>query len=226
VSTLLKNGKTFVSIEPGLPDLTIEYSPGDDLAHAYEGPFELDRSMNLEVMTYKNGELYGQPYKTELNHHLALGKTDSISAFSPYYTAGGTNGLTDGLTGSLNFRDGRWMGFSGNDAVVKMDLGADEMISSVRINFYEYGNAWILPPQKVTVFISIDGKEWSQLYADVFEINPDGSEKAIHEFRFNSAGMHEVRYIKVFAKNAGPLPDWHDAAGSDSWLFVDEIIVR
>jgi hypothetical protein len=24
----------------------------------------------------------------------------------------------------------------------------------------------------------------------------------------------------------GPCPDWHDAAGSSSWIFVDELIIQ
>jgi hexosaminidase len=228
VSTLLKNGKTFVNIEPGLPDLTIEYSPGDDLAHAYEGPFELDRSMNLEVMTYKNGELYGQPYKTELNHHLALGKTDSISAFSPYYTAGGTNGLTDGLTGSLNFRDGRWMGFSGEDVYIEIDLGKEQNLTAVSMNCYEYPNAWIMLPESVGLEVSGDGKKWEHLSGVILQSDPqkDPSRKRIIEHKIPINRQEKFRYIRIIALNYGKLPEWHDAAGSDAWIFMDEIIVR
>ena len=134
--------------------------------------------------------------------------------------------MTDGLTGTINFRDGRWMGFSGTDAVVEIDLGEEQMISKVGINFFEYGNAWILSPKQVTMFISSDGEKWKELYSTQFDINPEGSEKDILRFEFHSAGLHRAHFIKVVAENAGPLPEWHDAAGSDSWIFVDEIIVR
>ena len=118
------------------------------------------------------------------------------------------------------------MGFSGTDAVVELDLEQSQMISKVDVNFYEYDNAWILTPKKVTIFISNDGKTWRELYATEFEINLDGSQKDIHSLDYQSAGLHEARYVKVIAENAGPLPAWHDAAGSDSWIFVDEIILR
>ncbi len=35
-----------------------------------------------------------------------------------------------------------------------------------------------------------------------------------------------VRYIKMTAKNAGLLPEWHPGAGHPSWLFADEIMVE
>ena len=33
----------------------------------------------------------------------------------------------------------------------------------------------------------------------------------------------EAKYIKIKAVNYGACPDWHPAAGSKSWLFVDEV---
>lgn len=227
VSTFLKHGKTFVKIEPGLPDLTIEYSPGDGLAHAYERPFELDQSMNLEVMAYKNNQIYGAVYETELVHHFALGKTDSISAFSPYYTAGGTNGLTDGLTGSLNFRDGRWMGFSGVDADVTLDLSKEQELSSLSFHYYLYPDAWIMQPKQVSVYASINGENWVQIgKEDQFVSTDTGSDKAVCTTQIELKTDSQYRYLRVVIKNFGKLPDNHAAAGSDAWIFVDEIIVR
>ena len=36
----------------------------------------------------------------------------------------------------------------------------------------------------------------------------------------------DAKYLKIFAKNYGKLPSWHEAAGAESWLFIDEIIVE
>ena len=228
VTTFVEDGKTFVKIEPGLPNLTIEYSPGDDLAHPYQKPFALEKSINLEVMAYKNGQLYGDVYEIELVHHLALGKTDSISTFSPYYTAGGKNGLTDGLIGSLNFRDGRWMGFSGTDAVIEIDLGKKQVISAVTINFYEYPNAWIMLPSSVSIAVSADGETWNEFPGNLLDGNPQNhpSEKQIVHAAIEIGTDTPIRFIKVHATNYGKLPSWHEAAGSDAWIFVDEIIVN
>jgi hypothetical protein len=40
------------------------------------------------------------------------------------------------------------------------------------------------------------------------------------------AGPREVRYLRVHAKNRGPLPDWHPGSPENAWLFVDEIVVE
>ena len=36
----------------------------------------------------------------------------------------------------------------------------------------------------------------------------------------------KAKYLKVSAKTVGSLPQEHPAAGSDAWIFVDEIIIN
>jgi len=227
IKTIVKNGKTYVELTPGLPNLRLEYSLGDGLAHLYSEPFLLEKSRTLQVIPFKNVQLYGAVVEVELVHHLALGKLPKYQKqYSKYYTAGGDFGLTDGLTGSIDFRDGRWQGFSGDDMEVTIDLGTENHASTISLNFYEYGNAWILAPEWVSVYTSANGTEWEEWGKTGLEINRDGAEKSILPVQYNLAGLRPLRYIKVIAKNRGKLPDWHEAAGSESWIFVDEIIVR
>ena len=107
-----------------------------------------------------------------------------------------------------------------------IELGEKKAIGTVHINFYEYGNAWILPPKNISLFASDNGSDWEEIDRSEFEINRDGRQKSINEYTYKPRGLKTMRYLKVLAKNAGPLPEWHEAAGSEAWLFVDEIIVR
>jgi hypothetical protein len=36
----------------------------------------------------------------------------------------------------------------------------------------------------------------------------------------------KIRYINVKGYSIGRCPDWHDAAGSPSWIFLDEVWVE
>ena len=47
----------------------------------------------------------------------------------------------------------------------------------------------------------------------------------IKEFTLKNHAIR-ARYIKVFAKNYGKLPDWHLGAGGQAWIFVDEITIN
>ena len=35
-----------------------------------------------------------------------------------------------------------------------------------------------------------------------------------------------VKYIKVKVDNVGKLPEWHDYAGEDAWIMIDEISIK
>ena len=35
-----------------------------------------------------------------------------------------------------------------------------------------------------------------------------------------------ARYVRVRAYNFGKIPAWHQGAGGDPWIFVDEILIK
>ena len=37
---------------------------------------------------------------------------------------------------------------------------------------------------------------------------------------------YSARYVRVIAENYGTLPKEHPAAGSNSWLFIDEFSIK
>ncbi len=36
----------------------------------------------------------------------------------------------------------------------------------------------------------------------------------------------KARYVKVFAKSIGRVPEWHISVGEKAWLFIDEVIIQ
>ncbi|MGB0882216.1 MAG: family 20 glycosylhydrolase [Vicingaceae bacterium] len=199
----------------------------------FENEIKLDQSGKLYVQAYKNDEAYGEPTTQHFENHNAIGKKVLYkSKYNQWYSAGGDSGLVDSKTGSLDFRDGNWQGFYGNDAEMIVDLGEldlsneSQTISEVSINFYQYNNSWIFFPSKVEFSISRDGNNYVNVPTLANEnISPKERGKHIETFRTGFERQH-IKYIKVKAKSIGKVPDWHEAAGSDSWLFMDEIIVK
>ena len=56
-------------------------------------------------------------------------------------------------------------------------------------------------------------------------INPEKRGKLIQTLSVDHI-KNNYRYVKINAKNIKKVPDWHEAAGSDAWIFVDEIIIE
>ena len=246
ISSAIKDNQIIITPEAGNDDLTLKqywqygwHGENDtntvkpDKFTPIEKEIKLGSSGMLSVQAYKNDVVYGEPTTQHFENHNAIGKKIQYkSEYNQWYTAGGDSGLVDGRTGSLDFRDGNWQGFYGNDAEIILDLGEVDLsnesqkISEIAINFFQYNNSWIFFPTKVEFSISSDGNHYETVPTlDNENIKPKQRGKLIKTFRTGFERQH-TRFIKVKATNIKKVPDWHEAAGSKAWVFMDEIIVR
>jgi len=194
---------------------------------SYQEEIPIDFTGTLTVQATRRGSPYGSPVSQKVSAHLALGEKPKLeSKYSQYYTAGGDQGLSDGLLGSLDFRDGRWQGYFGAHFVGIIDLKNEQSISEVSANFYQYTNAWIFFPLEVVIEYSQDGIQWESFGTQSPSTKPNERGKFIETLGFKSDQPIQARYIKFTATNILHVPDWHEAAGSKAWIFIDEIIIR
>ncbi|MCH2200065.1 MAG: family 20 glycosylhydrolase [Flavobacteriales bacterium] len=179
-----------------------------------------------KVVGYKNGKVYGDTIELNLANHLALGApTKVINGFSDWYTGGGDKAMTDGFSGSFDFRDRHWQAEQGVDMIYEIDLGESKSISSVQIPVYIYGNAWIFSPEYIDLWSSDNGLNWEKFARiDMPSMSGDVEQRIVVAVK--DWDEFTTRYVKVEAKNPGPCPDWHDAAGQPSWVFMSEIVIN
>jgi len=149
----------------------------------------------------------------------------TYSNYNPAYSAGGEQGLVDGLKGSSNFADGRWQGYSGQDLDIELDFKKEIPVTSVSFDFLQSSYSWILLPKEVQILSSKDGMNWETVKIIPHNIPQDEQKLVIHSFKAGFENLN-TRYLRVIAKNPGPLPAWHHAAGNPSFIFGDEIIVE
>jgi hypothetical protein len=112
-----------------------------------------------------------------------------------------------------------------NDAVATIDLGEVTDLSELSSGFNQYNNSWIFLPVEVEYFLSDDGEN----FASAGKVKPESGPKEKGQFTQNftlEVAGKSARYVKLVAKNIGHCPDWHDAAGSEAWLFIDEFVIR
>lgn len=220
----------FIKLEKNLAYLDLKYRWNQDETYiSYTSPIKLEKSGKLHVQAYKNGETYGEPIRQNYVTHQALNKRVTYkTAYNQWYIGNGDLNLVDGKTGSIDFHDGAWQGFWGEDVEVIIDLVDPVHFLGLKVNFYQYANSWIFLPQQVEIETSLDGKVW-----DEHLIRSNGkpimtNEKSIKTFEFHNdkyMGMYG-RYIRLKATNIGKVPAGHEAEGEDAWLFIDEIIVE
>ena len=235
-TTIHESGDRVISIKPNLDNIELKYkweceNCNDDFRALLEGEVKiLDRSGNFIVKAYKNGIQYGDSMTIKVEKHLALSSDVTYHAdYHAWYSASGDVALTDGVLGSENFRDGNWQGFWGVPAEIEIDLGEVKTINSIATNFFVYPDAWIMLPKLFHFSHSADGKNWTTcpVVMPAATQQFENSSKSYIQLVESFAKTPKVaRYLKIRIDGYGKLPASHEAAGQDSWIFIDEIIVK
>ena len=143
------------------------------------------------------------------------------SAYSHQYTAGGNEGLIDGIQGDVNWRKGNWQGYQ-TDFECVIDFGKQQEISQFSADFLQDTRAWILFPRHVEFSFSTDAVHFSNPQVVTNEIADKDYNTQIQQFS-STIPRQKVRYLKVKAINYGKLPEWHAGTGKQAWMFADEI---
>lgn len=223
--------KMKVSISSANPDDIIMYRVDnekdinkDKIFIRYQMPFEIN--ITSEVVAYvsnyneKSRQVSARFIKKPNNYTIA-----TKSVYNPSYHGGGNGGLIDGITGSENWRKGDWQGYQGQDFEAVIDLQKSTPVNSVSARFLQDSGAWILMPSKVDYYTSEDNVNFTlaKTVDNTFAAQ-DGTVR-VKSFDAELANT-KARYVKVKAYNFGKLPEWHQGAGGDAFIFVDEISVR
>lgn len=192
--------------------------------YLYKKPFEIKASTTIKTYAV-NSETGKSAVVTAVFHKFVQDKSVKInSEYNPQYTAGGDEGLIDGLRGSVNWRLGGWQGYQAQDFEAVVDLKSVKEIHTVKAGFLEDIRAWIWYPTGMSVEVSEDGKTFVP-FGEMKNSGPtDDYTVKVSDFTVNSSA--KARYIRVRAYNFGKLPEWHLGAGGDAFIFVDEIVVE
>lgn len=145
------------------------------------------------------------------------------STYNPQYHAGGPDGLLDGILGAENWRKGDWQGYQSQDFEATIDLQQPKTITQISARFLQDMRSWILMPTKVDYLISEDNVHFSLFRTVDNSLDPQTEQTTILNFTGTQFPGMTARYVKVVAHNFGVLPSWHQGAGGDAFIFIDEI---
>lgn len=161
-------------------------------------------------------EIGSRPESAKTAAHLALGKKVIYNApYSLHYPAQGNTALTDGIRGDWTYGDGCWQGFiNGKRLDVTIDMEAETSIHSVTAAFMQVVGAEVFLPASVTISISDDGINFTELKHQTFEVTKEDPIKFTDISWVGNAQGRYVRYQAQAGKEFG------------GWIFTDEIIVK
>jgi hypothetical protein len=149
-----------------------------------------------------------------------------INAPDPQYKGGGPSTLFDLKKGSLNFRDGKWLGFRQKKLEAIFYLNKPETISSVTISSLVDIASYLMPPQEIEVW---GGNNVASLRL-IKHIKPQqpSAEKPGYLISYDATfAPVNVKVLKVVVTPLSKLPPWHKGKkGEKGWAFVDEIFLN
>jgi len=188
----------------------------------YSNPLEITKNQTIKAAYFENGLQKSAEIEQAFHFNKATGKAITLVQ-EPHesYNSGGAFTLVDGIVGNRSKFGRDWLGFSGKDLNATIDLGTATTIHQVSVSVLSNEGSWIYYPNTIEILLSNDGKEFKSvkqvLLSDIKSVNG----LVVVNFESQSA-----QFIKVIATNLGKIPNGMPGAGSDAWLFVDEIGVE
>jgi hypothetical protein len=191
----------------------------------YVAPFEIEKSVtvycySIDESNVKSTVVSSTFFKKPNNWTVAI-----HSKFNPQYTAGGNEGIIDGIRGTENWKKGDWQGYQSQDFECVIDLQKEQKITELSADFLQDSRSWILMPKKVEFYTSKDNVNFTLVKTIENELDPKEYDTKISDFK-GTVKPTAAKYIKVIAYNYGKLPLWHQGYGGDAFIFVDEITVK
>jgi putative alpha-1,2-mannosidase len=209
------------------PDVKIYYTldgaTPSTASTLFTAPITLNSNATVKCVAVKNGKqsFVVEGKFTKIREDV---KITYLSKYDTLYTAGGKDALIDGLHGTTNWRTGNWQGYQGNDLVATIDLGTVKPVKKIVIDLLQDTGAWIIFPKAVEFLTSVDGVNFKLTGAAKSKV--ESSNYKVQTQEFDLALNERAQYVKIIAHQSGPLPEWHESKGQQSYIFADEIIIE
>jgi len=219
-----ENGVAFElkSVNPTGIKYTTDGSEPNTNSISYETPILITKNKTIKAAYFENGKAKSATIEQPFFITKSTGKKIEL-VHQPHenYGIGGSFTLVDGMKGNTSKFGRDWLGFWGKDMNATIYLGKPDTISKISINTLSSEGSWIYYPKSIEILVSKDGENYIPITIvsskEIFE----NKGKIVVKF-----DKQNVQFIKVIAENNGIIADGKPGAGSNSWLFVDEISVE
>ena len=191
----------------------------------YKAPVTIGESCTFKAAALREG-MQTPVYTRKFDFNKATGRRIALNAAPTLkYTYGGASLLVDGYRGGPVYSNGAWIGFLNEPLDVTIDMQGAKPYSAVTVESLVEKGEWVFPPSSVGVYLSDDGREFTEAALMSVPQETAGSPDGVKPFKVLFPET-SARYLRVVACTVDPIPAWHGAAGQKAHMFVDEIIVE
>ncbi|HUB90335.1 MAG TPA: family 20 glycosylhydrolase [Dyella sp.] len=212
----------------GFDDLQNHYTEDgvDPVAQSpsFDDELDIHQAGTLKVVPYRNELRYDNATRFTLVHNLASGHAVTL-AQPPDASYAPVSALVDGVLGTPEIHDGRWVAWHESNLEATIDLQRDTAIHAIDVGFLQATQSRVLLPENVTFLASSDGQHWTTLYTHTSTFDP-ALRDGVQRFRFQPPQPVTARYIRIEAEQRKTLPASFSGGAKDIWLFTDEMVVQ
>ena len=225
------DGPMQVSIKCPTPKAEIRYtldgSVPTEKSQLYTKPFTIQGSTVVRARAFKKGESPSFVATQQFTFDYIVSCTYGHKPNTPY-NKNAARALFDGEQGDVNDLSHGWLGFSGHDVEVTLELGKSIHLSQVQLRFAHVPDAWVFAPAKVEVCVSSDGKEFSAPVEAEITYNPAEQSMNATQLQMLTVPVNrtDVRFVRIIATPIARIPAWHRAKGLNPWIMMDEIKIE
>lgn len=202
---------------------TLDGSEPTNKSKLYTKPFSINKTVTVKAKAFVKDEIPSFTTKKYYERIIIAG-TDFVEQPHKNYSKDSDFVLMDGKRGIAgNWGEG-WLGFYGKDAEFTIELSQATDIHHLFVGCGICPNDWVLIPENVEVSVSTDGKTFTEAVKAHFPAyNYSTMDVRRRDDARATIDVKGVKYIKVKVKNYGKLPEWHDYAGENAWIMIDEV---
>ena len=214
-----------VAVNSGDPANTVYIKAGSGNYRRYDGPVTIDRTTRISIYAQSpDGE---KSPEISAVFHKMKDEMDiyTDNEYNPQYNARGPRGLIDGLRGSVNWKTGGWQGYQDTDFTAVVDLRKEKTVTLVGSGYCQDARSWIWMPRYVEYAVSEDGQNFTVVGRVDNTVDEQDYTIQTRDFVLKLDKPVKARYVRVFAKNFGTIPEWHLGHGGEGFIFIDEIWV-
>lgn len=202
---------------------TLDGSIPDNNSPVFTQYLKINKTSEFKALAFYNDKMIGEVCRIKMPKSYR--KTVVLkNEASEKYKANGAASLTDGNTGSKDFKDNTWLGFEAADFTATVDLNVSTAIHHIEINYLTEPRSWIFEPTEITVEISDDGINYKQIVIQKNNAENWNNGKGINVFSRDFEFV-KARYVRFRAINRGICPAHHPGEGGKAWVFINEIVV-
>jgi hypothetical protein len=152
-------------------------------------------------------------------------KVTLVNPWAEDYPAKKEQTLTDGLQGDKDFSI-NWLFIYGKDLVATIDMGAENTVRDVQMNFLQDARHYIFTPTEIVIETSADGVSFTPAgRQQPTPVSEEDYNAAVRNFRFSLPAV-KARYIRVTGRCLQQIPSWRDAGpGKKASICCDEVYV-